>query len=119
MRPLAGAIVIVDWRDGALPLEPTKQRPAVVVEDTARFPESYPNLLVVPFTTQARLGIPSFSERIEPSTENGLTSVSWALAHHVTSVSISRVSATPSFLRGDQLASIRERVVLALGIEES
>ncbi len=110
--------MIVDWREGALPLEPTKRRPAVVVEDTDRHPASYPNLLVVPLTTQARLGIPSFSERIEPNAENELTAVSWALAHHITSVSLSRVSATSSFVRPDQLAGIRERVVLVLGIEE-
>ena len=39
---LAGQIVIVDWRD-AIPKEPNKVRPAVVVEDHELFDESYPN----------------------------------------------------------------------------
>lgn len=44
-----GQIVLVDWRD-ALPKEPNKRRPAVVVEDAELFHPSYPNVILVPLT---------------------------------------------------------------------
>jgi len=44
---LGGRIVIADWRD-ALPREPNKLRPAVVVEDETLFDPAYPNVILVP-----------------------------------------------------------------------
>jgi mRNA interferase MazF len=44
----AGQIVLADWRGDALPKEPNKRRPAVVVEDDALFaPGSVANFLRV------------------------------------------------------------------------
>ena len=54
-RPRAGDIVIVDWRVDARPKEPTRTRPALVVEDSDLFPEDYPNLLVAPMTSDEGL----------------------------------------------------------------
>ena len=54
----AGQIVIADWRD-ALPKEPNKLRPAIVVEDDRLFDPSYPNVILVPLTEDLRLAIPS------------------------------------------------------------
>jgi mRNA-degrading endonuclease toxin of MazEF toxin-antitoxin module len=45
MSVAAGQIVLVDWRD-ALPKEPNKRRPAVVVEDRGLFDDAYPNLIL-------------------------------------------------------------------------
>jgi len=42
-----GQMVIADWRD-ALPKEPNKLRPAVVVEDETLFDPAYPNVILVP-----------------------------------------------------------------------
>lgn len=114
-RPVAGSIVVVDWRGDGLPREPTKLRPAVVVEDHELFPDQYPNLLVVPLTRDEGLAHRSFAERIEPTAENGCDTTCWALAHHVTSVSLRRVSQTDSRITPAQLASIRERLALAIG----
>ena len=114
-RPAAGSIVLVDWRSGALPAEPTRRRPVVVVEDVGLFPDAYPNLLVVPLTRDQGLAYPSFAEQIEPTPENGAAETCWALAHHVTSVSMKRVSPTPSRLTAEQLSRIRRRVALAVG----
>lgn len=113
-RP-AGSIVIVDWRGGAMDQEPGRLRPAVVVEDHELFPDRYPNTLVVPLTRDEGLAHRSFAERIEPSAENGAETTCWALAHHVTSVSLRRVTATPSRITGGQLASIRRRIMIAVG----
>lgn len=114
--PSAGAIVIVDWRGGSLPQEPGKLRPAVVVEDHELFPDQYPTTLVVPMTRDRGLAHASFAERIDPDPNNGVESTCWALSHHVTSVSKKRISATPSSITAEQLASIRKRIGLALGI---
>ena len=115
-RPVAGTIVLVAWRGGSLPAEPTRLRPAVVVEDDGLFPEAYPNTLVVPLTRDQGLAYPSFSEQIDPTADNGVVATCWALAHHVSSVSMKRVSLTPSRVTRSQLAGIRRRIGLALGL---
>jgi mRNA interferase MazF len=114
-RHPAGSIVVVDWRGGALPQEPTRLRPAVVVEDHELFPEQYPNTIVVPLTRDEGLAHKTFAEKIEPAPGNGAEVTCWALAHHVTSVSLRRITATPSRVTDDQLASIRRRITLAVG----
>lgn len=115
-RHRAGAIVVVDRRGGALPHEPSKHRPAVVVEDHELFPDAYPNMLVVPMTRDEGLAHGSFAEQIEPTAENGAEATCWALAHHITSVSLRRISPTGSQITAEQLASIRQRITLAVGL---
>jgi len=114
-RQAAGSIVVVDWRGGSLPQEPGRLRPAVVVEDHELFPEKYPNMLVVPLTRDAGLAHRSFAERIEPTADNGADTTCWALAHHVTSVSLRRVNRTASWITTEQLSSIRRRIRIAVG----
>ena len=107
--------MLVDWRGGALPNEPTKIRPAVVVEDHELFPDGYPNTIVVPLTQDERLAYAGLSERLEPTEENGSAAVSWALAHHVASVSLTRVRVTASRISSEQLTRIRQRIAVAIG----
>ncbi len=114
-RHQAGSIVVVDWRGGAQPKVPGRLRPAVIVEDHELFPDSYPYTLVVPMTRDEGLAHRSFAERIEPTNENGAETTCWALAHHVTSVSLRRVSPTVSRITADQLTSIRRRITVAVG----
>jgi mRNA-degrading endonuclease toxin of MazEF toxin-antitoxin module len=114
-RPVAGEVVIVDWRGDRRPDEPGWVRPAIVVEASALFPEAYPNLLVVPLTRDERLVPPLFAERLDPDQATGVTEVCWALAHHVTSVSLTRVKATGRRVSDEQLVSIRDRVAAAVG----
>ncbi len=80
------------------------------------FPDEYPNTLVVPLTRDEGIAHRSFAERIEPTTDNGVDTTCWALAHHVTSVSLRRVNPTASRITPDQLASIRRRITVALGV---
>ena len=108
--------MLVDWRGGALPREPDRLRPAVVIEDNELFPEQYPNTVVVPLTRDEGLAYPSFAERIEPDSQNGVDATCWALAHHVTSVSLQRVRTTASRIKDSQVGGIRQRIALALGI---
>ena len=65
-----GQIVVADWRD-ALPKEPNKLRPAVVVEDEALFDPAYPNVILVPLTEDLRLAISDLSVEIDPTPQNG------------------------------------------------
>jgi mRNA-degrading endonuclease toxin of MazEF toxin-antitoxin module len=114
-RPTAGSIVVVDWRGDSRPQEPGRLRPAVVVEDHELFPEEYPNMLVVPLTRDEGLAHRSFAEQIEPTVDNGADTTCWALAHHVTSVSLRRVNLTASRITAEQLSSIRRRIMVAVG----
>ena len=57
----AGQIVLADWRGDALPKEPNKLRPAVVVEDDGLFAPSYPNAILVPLTEDANFAIRELS----------------------------------------------------------
>jgi mRNA-degrading endonuclease toxin of MazEF toxin-antitoxin module len=115
-RAKGGDIVIVDWRGGALPNEPSRLRPAIVVEDEAFFAPDYPNILVVPLTTDASIAMPSLSVTIDPAPENGCARRCFALAPFVTSVSIRRVRATRSAIQPDQLGEIRRRIARAIGL---
>ena len=113
----AGQIVLADWRGDAMPKEPNKRRPAVVVEDDALFVPSYPNVILVPLTEDAALAIPDLSVTIDPTTENGCSKPCWAVSHLVTTTSKSRLRATPSRITSEQLASIRRQIAVAIGIE--
>jgi mRNA-degrading endonuclease toxin of MazEF toxin-antitoxin module len=114
-RIAAGSIVIIDWRGDALPKEPNKLRPAIVVEDDGLFHPSYPNVIVVPLTEDAGLAIPGLSVTIDPTPQNGCTKRCFALAPFVTSASVMRVRATASRITDDQLHRIRHFVAEAIG----
>jgi mRNA interferase MazF len=114
-RPQAGQILIVDWRGGALPREPSGLRPAVVIEADL-LPIGYPNALVAPLTRDERLAWATFAERIDPTPENGCEQVCWALAHHVQSVSLTGCQTTGSQITAVQLESIRHRIGVVVGL---
>ena len=69
---LPGQIVLVDWRD-ALPKEPNKLRPAIVVEDSELFAPSYPNVILVPLSDDGDFVVSDLALMIEPTPENGCT----------------------------------------------
>jgi len=111
----AGQIVIVNWRD-ALPKEPNKQRPAVVVEDSELFAPGYPNVVLVPLTDDAALVIPDLAVNIQPTRENGCAKPCLAAAHLVTATSKQRITGTASHITGDQLARIRTLIGISIGL---
>ena len=112
----AGQIVVADWRDDAMPKEPNKLRPAVVVEEDGLFAPGYPNTILVPLTEDAALAIPDLSVAIVPTTENGRAKPCWAVSHLVATTSKARLRATRSRIAGEQLALIRRQIALAIGI---
>ncbi|MDT8352571.1 type II toxin-antitoxin system PemK/MazF family toxin, partial [Roseomonas mucosa] len=59
--------MLADWRGDALPKEPNKRRPAVVVEDDGLFAPSYPNAILVPLTEDDGLVIPDLVVAIAPT----------------------------------------------------
>jgi mRNA interferase MazF len=112
----AGQIVVADWRD-ALPKEPNKLRPAVVVEDEALFDRAYPDVILVPLTEDERLAIPNLSIAIDPTPQNGCKKRCYALSHCVATTSARRIRPTSSRIAVDQLLAIRRRIALAIGLE--
>ena len=113
----AGRIVLADWRGDALPKEPNKRRPAVVVEDDRLFVPGYPNVILVPLTEDAALVIPDLAVAIAPTPENGCPKPCWAVSHLVATTSKARLRATPSRVTAAQLATIRRQIALAVGLE--
>jgi mRNA interferase MazF len=111
----AGQIVIADWRD-AIPREPNKLRPTVVIEDSGLFDPFYPAVILVPLSDRADCVIPSLAVAIEPTAENGCTKPCWAMSHFVTATSVARVTATPSKVTAAQLSLIRRQVAEAIGV---
>lgn len=109
--------MLADWRGDALPKEPNKRRPAVVVENDRLFAPTYPNVLLVPLTEDATLAIPDLAVALAPTTENGCKAACWAVSHLVATASKARVRSTQSRITPDQLAAIRRQVALAVGIE--
>lgn len=112
----AGQIVLADWRGGALPKEPNKLRPAIVVEDDGLFDPAYPNVLLVPLGDNPRLAIPRLSVAIAPSAANGCVKECWAMSHLVTAASKQRVRPTGSAITSDQLEMIRRQIARAIGL---
>jgi mRNA-degrading endonuclease toxin of MazEF toxin-antitoxin module len=93
-----------------------KPRPAVVIEDAGLFDPSYPNVILVPLTEDARLVIADLSVRIDPTPENGCTKTCFAMSPLVTGTSKRRVTETPSRITQQQLSDIRQRVGEAIGL---
>lgn len=111
----AGQIVVADWRD-ALPKEANKRRPAVVVEDDSLFDQGYPNTILVPLTEDVEFAPVGLAVPIAPTPENGCTKPCFALAAHVTTTSKLRVRRTGSRITAPELAAIRDRIAIALGL---
>jgi mRNA interferase MazF len=111
-----GQIVIVDWRD-ALPREPNKLRPAVVVEDGELFGPSYPNVIVVPISEDRESAPAALSLVLDPTPENGCTKRSYALSAYVATTSKRRIRETQSRVLPEQLRAIRHQIALAVGLE--
>lgn len=116
VKPTAGQIVLVDWRDG-LPKEPSKRRPAVVVENSDLFDDSYPNLILVPLAEDPHLAIADLSVPIPSTPENGCAKACFSLAHQVTTTSKQRITATPSRITEAQLAELRRLIGIAIGLK--
>jgi mRNA interferase MazF len=112
----AGQIVLADWRD-ALPKEPNKRRPAIVIEDSDLFDPDYPNVILVPFSDDGELAIAELALLIDPTPENGCPKRCYALSHCVTTSSKKRLRATQSRISPEQLRAIRRQVALAIGLE--
>ncbi len=67
-------------------------------------------------TNDERLAHADPTVRIDPTPENGMSAVSWALSHHVNSVALRKVQSTASRVTTDQLGQIRQRIALAVSV---
>lgn len=112
---IPGQIVIADWRD-ALPKEPNKLRPAIVVEDSEIFGPSYPNVILVPMTEDRKFAVTELSVIIEPTPENGCPKRCYALSHALATTSKERVRPTHSRITPEQLRMIRAQIATAIGL---
>jgi uncharacterized protein YifN (PemK superfamily) len=110
----AGQIVLAEWPGEALPAALV---PAVVIEDDRLFAPSYRQTILVPLTDDLALAIPDLSVAIAPDRENGFRAPCWAVAHLVTTLAKARLRPTPARITPSQLAAIRSRVALAVGVE--
>jgi mRNA-degrading endonuclease toxin of MazEF toxin-antitoxin module len=116
-RVRAGQIVLVDWRGDALPKEPNKLRPCIVVEDDELFDETFPNVLIVPLTDSADFLIPSLAVTIHPTAENGCAQTSHAISHSITVASKKRVAQiTSARITELQLQQIRNQIAECIGL---
>jgi len=111
----AGQIVLVDWRD-ALPREPNKLRPAIVVEDDTLFDPDYPNVILVPLSANSHIAPPDLTLAIEPTPENGCVDRCYALSCYVATTSMHRLRATSSQVLPQQVAEIRQQIAIAIGL---
>jgi mRNA interferase MazF len=110
-----GQIVLVDWRD-ALPKEPNKLRPAIIVEDSELFDPTYPNLILVPLSEDRELASLDLSVDIDPTRENGCPKRCYALSSYLAATSKRRVRPTHSRVLPEQLEAIRRQIALAIGL---
>jgi len=109
----AGQIVVADWRGDAIAKEPSKLRPAVVVEEDGLFASAYPNAILVPLTEDTALAIADLSVAIAPSAENGCSKPCWAVSHLAATTSKAHLRPTPSRITPEQLAAVRRQIARA------
>ncbi|MDI6654097.1 type II toxin-antitoxin system PemK/MazF family toxin [Gluconobacter japonicus] len=98
-------IVLADWRGDAMPKEPNKRRPSVVVVDELFLPE-WPNLVAVPLTDDENFDIPDLAVRIDPTADHGSNKSGWAVRALLTSISKHRLSIVGDTIHPDQLTAI-------------
>ncbi len=108
--------MLADRRGDALPKEPNKRRPVVVVEDDGVFAPGYPNVILVPMTEDAALAIPDLTVPIAPTSKNGCAKPCWTVSHLVATTSKVRLWPTPSRITTAQLAAIRRQIAVAVGL---
>ena len=118
-RLTAGQIVTVDWRD-ALKTEPSRIRPAIVVEDTDLFASDFANVILVPLTEHPQFAISQLTLEIEPTQENGCPSRCYAVSHNITATSKRRLQSVTTFrITDEQLRSIRLQCAESIGLDPS
>jgi mRNA interferase MazF len=115
---IAGQIAAVDWRD-TLPGsgEANKRRPGIIVSSPKFFGRDVPFEIIVPLTGKAELAIKAASLCIQPTSENGCTKPSYALAWNVQAVPHARISETPSRITADELRLIRKQISACVAAE--
>lgn len=118
MTILAGSIVVANFRGGDSREEPNKLRPAVVLQDTALFSETYGLLIVVPLTRDVSRLHHTFAVRLEPTSQNGCTETSWVLANVPTTIARRRALPTQSSITAEELLLLRQRTALAIGFPQ-
>jgi mRNA interferase MazF len=111
-----GQIVLVDWRD-ALPKEPNKLRPAVVVEDAELFDPEFPNVILVPLSEDSELAPSDLLLPIDPTPENGCSKRCYALSSYLATTSTRRIRPTRSRILPEQLQIIRRQIAFAIGLD--
>jgi mRNA interferase MazF len=113
---IAGQIIWIDFRRDALPKEPNKLRPGIVVEDGGLFVEAFPNVVVVPCTTRLTFDVLDLCVELPPDERNGFDRTNWAIAHRVTTASKSRiVKETAYHVSPQHLALIQTRISETIG----
>ena len=91
------------------------RRPVIIVQSNAlNRNRRYSNVLVVPVTTRAR-DIATFIP-IEPAPHNGLTSLSYAIANHIATVSQRQLEAQLGHISQKELLAVQHGLVLALSL---
>jgi mRNA interferase MazF len=117
-RPRAGDILIVDFRAGALPGEPNKIRPAVVIDNDMLFADDFDGVFVAPITSDERRVHPLFAVLLEPDMQNRCKTRSWVLGNRATAVSPLRCRMTEASITTEQLQLVRQRVAYMMGFPQ-
>jgi len=117
MRPelRRGDIFWVDWSPGR-GSEQTGRRPALIVQaDAANRHPRYPNTIVAAVSTKGRAEV-SVHVLVEPSAENGLSSVSYVKCEQLQTVDKSRLEERLGWLSEADLARVEEALRIMLGL---
>jgi uncharacterized protein (DUF1778 family) len=83
---------------------------------TIRLDQRYREVLEAAAQAQGT-GLSSFVRELAQAPENGAEATSWALAQHVTTVSLRRVELTRARIKAEQLANLRQRAGLVIQAE--
>ena len=101
------------WTVGGASDYAGKPRPAVILQ--ADHFAGTSSITMCGFTTDPT-DAPLFRLRIEPSTENGLRTVSWLMIDKITTISKQKLGARIGRMRDDELVRVNRAVLVFLGL---
>ena len=88
-------------------------RPAIIVQDLV---EDLKTIVIIPLTANLKAVTIPFSQRVNPSSNNGLSKISVIVVSQIRAIDRRRVKKVIGQLEDDQISSLKEKIINLLNL---